>query len=57
MESCRITGSAITRYKTCRMAVQDGGLPIETLCMGCADEKCDFKPMPMLRRPVGDEVL
>ena len=38
-----------------RMAVQDGGLPVEALCMGCKDEACDFKPMPMLRRPVGDE--
>jgi len=37
------------------MAVQDGGLPVEALCMGCKDETCDFKPMPMLRRPVGDE--
>ena len=31
------------------------GLPIEALCMGCTDEKCDFKPMPMQRRPVGEE--
>mmetsp|Transcript_83601 Transcript_83601/g.135547 ORF Transcript_83601/g.135547 Transcript_83601/m.135547 type:complete len:394 (+) Transcript_83601:1-1182(+) len=23
--------------------------------MGCTDEKCDFKPMPMQRRPVGEE--
>ena len=29
-------------------------LPVETLCMGCADEKCDFKPMAMQRRPLGD---
>ncbi len=28
---------------------------IQTFCMGCTDEKCDFKTMPMYRRPLGDE--
>lgn len=31
------------------------GLPIQALCMGCKDEGCDFKPMQMQRRPLGDE--
>jgi len=34
---------------------QTMGGPIQTLCMGCTDEKCDFKPMAMQRRPLGDE--
>jgi hypothetical protein len=38
-----------TKTKNAAMA-----LPVETLCMGCADEKCDFKPMAMQRRPLGD---
>lgn len=27
---------------------------ISVLCMGCKDEKCDFKPLKLERRPVGD---
>lgn len=29
--------------------------PIQTLCMACCDEKCDFKPMMLQRRSCGDE--
>ena len=26
--------------------------PIDVLCMGCEDERCDFKPMRLKRRPL-----
>jgi uncharacterized zinc-type alcohol dehydrogenase-like protein len=28
--------------------------PVDTLCMACEDETCDFKPTRMQRRPLGD---
>ena len=28
--------------------------PVETLCMACDDARCDFKPLALQRRPVGD---
>ena len=28
--------------------------PVETICMACTDDRCDFKPMKLQRRPVGD---
>lgn len=28
--------------------------PIETLCMACEDADCNFRPMNLLRRPLGD---
>jgi len=28
--------------------------PVDTLCMGCTDTGCDFKPMKLQRRPVGE---
>ncbi|CAE8595105.1 unnamed protein product, partial [Polarella glacialis] len=28
--------------------------PIQILAMGCEDASCDFKPMRMQRRPLGD---
>jgi alcohol dehydrogenase (NADP+)/uncharacterized zinc-type alcohol dehydrogenase-like protein len=28
---------------------------IQTFCMGCTDEKCDFMPMAIHRCPLGDE--
>jgi hypothetical protein len=28
--------------------------PIETLCMGCASAACDFKPLRLKRRPLGE---
>jgi len=27
---------------------------VGTLCMACDDNRCDFKPIKLLRRPVGD---
>jgi len=30
---------------------------IDTLCMACSDEKCDFKPILLKRRAMGDEDL
>jgi D-arabinose 1-dehydrogenase-like Zn-dependent alcohol dehydrogenase len=28
--------------------------PIDVLCMACADKSCDFKPMRLQRRPLGE---
>ena len=28
--------------------------PTDTLCMGCADAACDFKPLRLQRRPLGE---
>ena len=30
------------------------GAPIDTLCMACSDTSCDFKPVKLQRRAVGD---
>lgn len=29
--------------------------PVDLLCMACQDDTCDFKPLKVQRRPVGDE--
>jgi hypothetical protein len=29
------------------------GAPIDTLCMACTDETCNFQPMRLQRRPMG----
>jgi hypothetical protein len=29
--------------------------PIQTLCMACSDERCNFKPMMLQRRICGEE--
>ena len=28
--------------------------PTDTLCMGCASASCDFKPLKLQRRPLGE---
>ena len=32
----------------------DGQQPVATLCMACDDESCDWKPLRMQRRPLGE---
>jgi hypothetical protein len=30
------------------------GAPVDTLCMGCSSAACDFKPLRLQRRPLGE---
>ena len=35
----------------------DSSKCVEVLCMACSDETCDFKPITLHRRIVGDDDL
>ena len=35
-------------------AAAGAAAPIDTLCMGCSSAACDFKPLRLQRRPLGE---
>ena len=46
------SGKVVDAPATTMITAEPGG--VESLCMATADASCDFKPLQVLRRPVGE---